>query len=307
MDMKLNQLTDKINNHPLFNVNQETNADEYNSLLNLFTVDLYQYVNIVYKNSPAIRDGEMNLRFWKTELECLKYYNKNNGPFVNYFNAAFAKEIHYEESAIKERNNGGVHLEKKTKKAIHLITEYLKNHPNMTVKDIWDIIDKHNVSIINEVSVSELKDTLLYYTNGEPFSIDTSPPTANDNCSVADILPDKRNSDFVQELLLLDSQERIFEIIEETYQTAAKASKELISIRLTNQILASGEIEYALELTKHSFFHQETARIIQEQKTGLSNNEIAELSKKSAANASKIWSFFCRRVIEKLKEEEIIT
>ena len=306
MNTQLNQLADKINKHPLFDLDRENDADEYNVMLNLFTVDLYQYVNIVYKNSQAIKDGEMNLRFWKTELECLKYYNKNNGPFINYFNASFAKEIYYEESAIKERSNGGVHLERKIKKAIHLISEYLKNHPDMTIKDIWDIIDQHNVSIINDVSVDELKDALLYYSKGDPLSIDTAPTNTDDEYTLGDILTDSKSGDFIQELMLLDSQEKIFTIIEEAYETATKASKTLIAIRLTNQILTNGDIEYEKKLAQRNFFHEETAQIIHEKQRKLSNNEIAELSQKSAANASKLWSFFCKRVINRLKEEELI-
>lgn len=215
-----------IHNSILFSLDRNTQATAFRREALKIVEYLYLYLNAI--NSDKYK--EFGLEITETANRCIKNYVPGSGDFLNYFNAAIAKEYRkaFAQQQLAE-HHGGIHIPEDD---LRLIRKYIKfaeakgsyEFDDTTVEAISSATGIGRDKIIDCITLYQSS-----YVTGDTYTADDGTEG-----SLFDLIPSNPN-DESSILEIADAQE-LLEHINEIYTTRQERQKPLLAKLLTAKI-----------------------------------------------------------------------
>lgn len=268
---------------PLFQLDRDKEPTAYKREAIKMTEYLYCYLLSVNENKYI----EFGLEITDTARRCINNYNADNGEFLSYFNAAWAKE--YRRAFGKrqaEQFRGGMHITEDDQilvnKYLRFIEKYTEEYDetkvipaiaealNISVEKVRDIIRLNSISTVSGDAINEDEET----------------------GSIFEFIGEETDEDAKYEV------EELFVKIEKEFNKLQQRQKRLISKLITLKIADSLQASEELyeETIRYSFFDMEAYDM---SKDGpLTNKAIASQCGVSEQSASRSLKTFIERIKE---------
>lgn len=144
----LNDLEQMINGSVLFSIDRATDGERFAAEERIFLNNLVKCVSMTFKKDFA----KFGLEIFTMAKYCVKAYNAEKGPFMNYFNFSLKKSLETakRDEDTNKRRGGMSSISEKTEQFIRNIKEYMYN----SGKDPHKISDETIQKIANNQGVS---------------------------------------------------------------------------------------------------------------------------------------------------------
>ena len=268
---------------PLFQLDKDKEPTAYKREAIKMTEYLYCYLLSVNENKYM----EFGLEITETARRCINNYNADNGEFLSYFNASWAKEYRRAfGKRLAEQFRGGVHI---TEDDQILVNRYLR-----FIEKYADEYDESKVvpaiaEALN-ISIEKVKDIIrlngITTVSGDAINED------EETSSIFDFIGEETDEDAKYEV------EELFVKIEKEFNKLQQRQKRLISKLITLKIADSLQANEELyeEARQYSFFDIETYCLAKdEDPTAKSIATQCGVSEQSASRSIKTF-------IERIKE-----
>ena len=232
------ELEKRINSSPLFDIDKESSPSLYKKERYLLLENLTFYCrDYMLKGRPL---GSYSLSLVETADECIRYYDRGKGDFLNYFNRAFKKKRDTEEARERaEAYRGGIKIADDDDKKIRKILSLAKSLGK-------DLSDRSLIGEIAEILHVCERDVLeLISMNADAAAV---PSTVRNDDGDETELFDTMASDepAVDETLI--SEENVREIADElqrVFDTVQERQKKALSMMLTAKYIIACDCDYA--------------------------------------------------------------
>ena len=216
---------DLIRNSVLFTLDKDTQPSAYKREALKMVEYLYLYLMSINSNKYE----DYGLEISQTANRCINNYSRENGEFINYFNAAMAKEYMraFSKNIIANKHSG-VHIPEQEKRIIIKFIKLSQRQGKFELTE--EYIDK--ISEATDISKENIKEYVKYYrksfnANGKRCDDDESDLLASISYIDKDINKFEDN----------DSAMKFAEHIDEVFKARQERQKPLLSILLTLKIL----------------------------------------------------------------------
>lgn len=231
------ELEKRINSSPLFDIDKESSPSLYKKERYLLLENLTYYCrDYMLKGRPL---GSYSLSLVETADECIRYYDRGKGDFLNYFNRAFKKKRDTEEARERaEAYRGGIKISDDDDKKIRKILRLAK----LSGKDLNDpsLIRK----IAEVMHVCEREVVALIRINADAAAV---PSTVRNDDGDETELFDTLASDEPAADAALISEENVREIADElqrVFDTVQERQKKALSMMLTARYILACDCDY---------------------------------------------------------------
>ena len=216
-----------IRNSILFSLNRETQAIAYKREALKMVEYLYLYLTSINEDKYS----EYGLEITQTAHRCIKNYTSESGDFLNYFNAAMAKEYR-KAYAIKHQaeQHGGVHIPEQDQRIIRKILKMAE------AQGTYDFDDNFicKISEVTGINEKQVKEYIVSYQNSFVVN-DTYTNDDGEEGSLFDYIPATDGAD--NELLEIESATELLEKIDIIFSKRQERQKPLLSKLLTAKIV----------------------------------------------------------------------
>lgn len=216
-----------IRNSILFSLNRETQAIAYKREALKMVEYLYLYLTSINEDKYS----EYGLEITQTAHRCIKNYTSEAGDFLNYFNAAMAKEYR-KAYAIKHQaeQHGGVHIPEQDQRIIRKILKMAE------AQGTYDFDDNFifKISEVTGINEKQVKEYIVSYQNSFIVN-DTYTNDDGEEGSLFDYIADSDGAD--DKIIELDSATDLIQKIELVFSKRQERQKPLLSKLLTAKIV----------------------------------------------------------------------
>lgn len=285
-----NKLEELIRTSKLFSLNKQTEYVAYKREAMKMVEYLYRYLLAVNENKYI----EFGYEIMLTAKRCISNFKSELGDFLNYFNAAWAKE--YRRAYGKrqaEEFRCGIHITDEEKLLVRRFLRLIESRH-------YDVAERNIENLVSNGLGLPIEKTryLIQLVNDTTVISDMVQDEDGELDSIFDFLNvENEFSDFTE-------AKRILKAIDDVYQSIQDRQKPLIARVATSKIsdsLLDGDelFKFVQEL---SFFDKD---IYLKYKNGCSvkAKEIASFCGVSEQSASRSWKNFTLKILEKLKGE----
>lgn len=290
------QYEELINHSILFTIDKEKDHTVYKTERAKFLKNLTDYFSQYVMSHKSL--SEYGYELMITANECIMYYDRSKGLFLNLFNHAFKqKRLQSKAKELEEEKRGGIHLPRVERAKLKKILQLVKSK-NLDIKDFGV---QQKVAKVMGISMEHLLDLLSMNQN----TITISETTTNDDgeeISIFDTFASREKS--VEHCVLAEESflEQLNKIEKAFLLGQNRAeSKRLLSMLLTALLLdvKQEDIEYVSNLLqKYTFISKELIELVRKLNKKLTNREIAVICGTSEQNASRA----LKKFRDKLKE-----
>ncbi|MGE9892644.1 hypothetical protein ACQRDF_10170 [Lachnospiraceae bacterium SGI.054] len=273
-----------IRNSILFSLDRKNQATAFRREALKMVEYLYLYLNSI--NSERYK--EFGLEITETANRCIKNYRPEAGDFLNYFNAAIAKE--YRKAIAKKQlaeNHGGVHIPEDD---LRIIRKYIKF---AETKGAYGFDDATVDAIVAATGITKEKiiECITLYQNSYVTS-DAYTTDEGLEGSLFDLIPTNQNEE--TGILEIEDARNFLEHINEIFKTRQKRQKPLLSMLLTSKMaLRLSEDDKLLEFCRNmEFFDEEIYSTSCSRGTPVTAREIASKFRVSEQSVSRSYKMF---------------
>lgn len=237
-----------IRNSILFSLDRNTQATAFRREALKMVEYLYLYLNSI----SSERYKEFGLEITETANRCIKNYVPETGDFLNYFNAAIAKE--YRKALAQQQlaeHHGGIHIPEDD---LRLIRKYIRF---AETKGSYEFDDTTIAAIASATGITKEKiiDCITLYQDSYVTS-DTYTADDGSEGSLFDLITSNQNNE--TDILEIEDAKDFLEHINEIFKTRQERQKPLLSKLLTAKIaIRLSEDERLLEQGRHMAFFDE--------------------------------------------------
>ncbi len=227
----------KIKASPLFSLEKGTAA--YNTELHKMQEYVYCYLMRVNES----KYGEFALEIFNTLNSCIKNYKNDGTEFLNYFNAAWAKE--YRRAYAKQNAEvvrGGIHITEDDDRNIRKILKFaeqkhITEYTESFIKLAAMMLDMDEAKVRNYIEMNSETAVVSEYTTNDD----------GEEVSVFDTVASA-------EAFECDEEERIaiLDVIEKTYKSLQERQKPIISAIMTTDICKT-VCDYSVSVEEYTF------------------------------------------------------
>lgn len=285
----LKKIKDLIECSEIFDISKELDPVKYRNLEYELVLHLYEYAQCL-SNS---RYRDMGLEIVETATECLRSYDKNRGPFTNYFSASLARRVN-KEQAIRHatETRGGIALPEKVQKQITDIQLIA----GKMMRDVDDDTVIEAAAHYLEIPTQRVRELVKL---NDQYVVIHDNADDEETASVFSFISDA----FVLEDAILEkaSMNEIFDAVEICFEQCRHSQQEVVSKLLTLRLLACppGIIQIALH---RSFFDQTMYDLYVETGKIQTARDISDQLNKNEASTSRTFSNFGKKVKEYMSE-----
>ena len=245
---------------------------------------LYLYLTSINEDKYS----EYGLEITQTAHRCIKNYTSEAGDFLNYFNAAMAKEYR-KAYAIKHQaeQHGGVHIPEQDQRIIRKILKMAESQGTYDFDD--NFICK--ISEVTGINEKQVKEYIVSYQNSFVVN-DTYTNDDGEEGSLFDYIPATDGAD--NELLEIESATELLEKIDIIFSKRQERQKPLLSKLLTAKIIKQ-LIDYPdlfVVAKKTAFFNNEIYEQTLKHGNPPTAKEIGESSGLSEQSVSRSYKVF---------------
>lgn len=215
-----------IRNSILFSLDRNTQATAFCREALKMVEYLYLYLNSI--NSERYK--EFGLEITETANRCIKNYVPETGDFLNYFNAAIAKE--YRKALAQQQlaeHHGGIHIPEDD---LRLIRKYIKFIGTKGSCE-FDEATIDAIASATGIAKEKIADCITLY---QSIYVTSDIYTSDDGSegSLFDLIPSNHNDE--REILEVEDAKDFLEHINEIFKTRQERQKPLLSKLLTAKI-----------------------------------------------------------------------
>lgn len=273
-----------IRNSILFSLDRNTQATAFRREALKMVEYLYLYLNSV--NSERYK--EFGLEITETANRCIKNYVPGNGDFLNYFNAAIAKE--YRKAFAQQQyaeHHGGIHIPEDDLRLIRKYIRFAETKGSYEFDD--DTIDA--IALATGINKEKIIDCITLYQNSYVTS-DTYTTDDGSEGSLFDLIPSNQNDE--TGILEMEDAKDFLEHINEIFKTRQERQKPLLSRLLTAKIaLRLAEDDRLLGYGRHmAFFDEEMYSMCCDRGTPVTAKEIGAKLGVSEQSVSRTYKVF---------------
>lgn len=253
---------------------------------------LYIYLMLINRGKYE----EYGLEITETANRCLKNYDTNAGPFLNYFNAAWKMEYsHAIGRDLVSENYSGIKFPETIQRKLRSYFKYAQS----TGQDYHSTEFEQKVAQALNISIDDYKELALIIENRTISEIANS--TDGDEYSLFDSLVSEESVD--EELLNVEMIETYIEILDHRYNELQERQKpilrDLITFRLA-KLITDNVIDIGL-VSNRMFFNKDL--YFQCREGNVSIRLIAEMHSVKEQSVSRTWKVFREKVEESIKGE----
>ncbi len=276
-----------INDSPLFEIDKEKDIALYKrERYNLLCLITDYYRLHIYKNKML---EDYSLTLMETADECIKYYRREKGDFINLLNHNMKRNFGIakaKEAADKYRQ--GITLGKKNEKMIRTIVAYAKSK-NL---DLSDICVRQKIADALKMPVDLIKDLIEMNENATAQS-STVKNDEGDEIELVDLRQDPSDTPDKKAIAAAALTERLGDI-ETAFAGTQDRQKQLLSMLITARLLEEfSEIRILLGRT---FYDESVARIYEKSGQVPTAKQIAEKCGVSEQSASRAYKNFIVKI-----------
>ena len=153
-----------INNSPLFEIDKESSPALYKSERYNFLTLLTDYYRLyIYPNKSLDSYG---MTLMETAIECIKYYDKNKGPFLHLFNSLLKRDLRVAKGKeLIEEKRQGIKISKEDDKLLRKIITYVTYNTEVSIEEFFKNSDIQKKVATNLVLTYERLKQLLIVNN----------------------------------------------------------------------------------------------------------------------------------------------
>ena len=273
---KLEQLKDKINNSPIFELNPNTDSTEYKLEENKLFGNVYEYLLLI----KPCRDGEpskyaqYSLEILQVIKRCVKNYDAEKGEFLKYFNYAWKREFYILSGDNSDADEYSVKISSYNIKRIRKLKQIYGESSDLSAVEIDDKICKtlninHNkyvelITLSKSKAIYELKDDIDEDDEDDGNDVKSYVITWDEDADI--------------EFTKYDSIMSIMDRVEDKFNIRQERQKTKVAKILTNSILywCSGDAFIVSALKGRAFFDEEVYEFFETNKRPMMKKELAE-------------------------------
>lgn len=280
-----------INSSPLFEVDRIANPVLFDTEWRSFVVllaELFKYYD--YKNKPM---ETYSLELMECANECVKYYNKSNGLFINFFRHALSKKT----KKSKARNSineirQGIVLTKNEDKLIRQIMRYASSYN----KNYKDEKTQQKIAMALGLDIETVKE--LIYINQNATAMSNEVITENGEAvNLLDLQP-SNNLTPEEQIILEDDIFILAEKLEKEYDNLQERTKPIIKKLLTAKLIAEIGVSNRYEkfFNGRNYIDNSIVEDYINDKKVPTAREIADLLGINEASVSRTFKTFLNRI-----------
>ena len=237
-----------INNSPLFEIDKESSPALYKSERYNFLTLLTDYYRLyIYPNKSLDSYG---MTLMETAIECIKYYDKNKGPFLHLFNSSLKRDLRVAKGKeLIEEKRQGIKVSNEDDKLIRKIIA-LANSKGL---DIYNSTVQEKLAKVLNVDSDKLKE--LIRINDDSIAVSSRVTNEDgDEIELFDLQASKEKT--AEEKIIEESEFALLvEKIDKVFSTHRKVLKEKLSRLLTVEIIKACNED--LSIARRVLFNKE--------------------------------------------------
>ncbi len=270
---------DKINNSPLFDIQDKT-SDEYATEFRYLQTKICEY--FTYYN---LYDQSYSLEFMEATDDSIKYYDSSKGvQFISYLSGNIKRRI----ATAKAKDNAqdvrmGIKIADTTQKEIRLLLSIIKTRG-------WDLSDRdiiEKIATVSEFSNDKIKE-LLQTNRLSSVLKDYATTDDDEELSLMESVSDNITPESLK--ISKDSAIEVLERIEKALATLSP-SKRKVASQVVTLMLEEFDFEKLFtlkELQNYKFFYIELYKKQQQQQTKITDTALAKMLNITKAYISKV-------------------
>ncbi|MDE5755666.1 MAG: hypothetical protein K2I23_01070 [Clostridia bacterium] len=287
MDYSKEEYEKAINNSPLFEIEIDNNIDLYKrERYNLLCLITDYYRLYVYK-SKKLEDYSLTLM--ETATECIKYYKKDKGDFINLLNYSMKRNFGIAKAKEAVDNyRQGITLSGENDELIRSIIAYAKSkHLNLS-----NISSKQKIADVMKISLEKVEELIAMNENATVMS----PTIRNEDGDEVEIFDLQQNQeDTVENKIIADDTiKEWLDSIEMAFDVTQDRQKKILSMLITAKLL--NEFRTMDMLIGRSFYNKELAEFYGKCRQAPTAKQIAELCGVSEQSASRTFANFIKKI-----------
>lgn len=237
-----------IKNTILFSMIQDRHSSAYKREERKLIENLYLYLVSINENKYK----EYGLEITETAKKCIQNYNHENGEFINYFNAAIARELKkaFVNNRIQE-SHVGIHIPENDLRIIKKYIRYSECSGNFNLKP-------ESINALSE-ALSLPKDKILQCITDYNNSSTISDIQYNDDNEELSIFESFSSSDMTSDFDQSEKAAILLSRIDDVFKSRQERQKKMLSMIITAKISERLEIDNRLlsSARNTAFFNEE--------------------------------------------------
>lgn len=287
-----------INNSPLFDTDKNADPVLYNEKKLLLFENVSEYCKLFVFLPEKFE--QICLEIMETLNECIKYFDKNQGIFLHYFNTALKRKTNASQAVERnEERQSGMKVKTGTNKKIREVVRFA----NMHGLDLTDNETQRKIAMAFGWSLRETEEIVdLWHKTlvlkDRMFSPDEDDDESGSWQDVADTNQFSPERLFVNE----NMHDEMLDMTEKTFDSLQQRQKPILSMLLTANLLAEAEIEDSV-LKQKSFFSQQILDYVNNTHQIPSSKWIANEFGVSEPSISRTYKMFRQKLFVNLAKQ----
>lgn len=283
---------EEINQSLIFDLDREREPAAYEREKNRLIESIY-----LYKIEENPENEEFGLEIVETVGDCLKYYEKDRGLFLHYFNRSFAQRKNRERSkqSLQEKSSG-MHFTRKEIDNSRAVHAFLSSHEDVTPAELVTMLSSFADQF--DMNEEELAKAVQTYTASFAQSGDAE-VSDEERFTLFDTIAEQ--GDFTDRFADHESIRRLIDVCERCFEEQREGSKEFLSIMLTSLFADwDADGEHTDYIRSKSFFLEGVYEQVCRTGSPPKNKDLSVALQKSEANLTQIWKRFQKKLREEL-------